>query len=200
MPPFIARSWLPWAACDVLLLDQGEDEDNSPDIVNALMTIFRHDTATKESNPATLRKRFLDVMEMIERVVNSRNMDHSLRNIDQVNENEFSENDCVSCYGDVIPPAFFERNEAIWRGRVKPNAMEQHAHSVPKAAKRLAEVVAKDFWGVDDDGISHENDLDIVSLSEAKESKSPVVQDILNNLLSIKSIPLWAKQKKEQVS
>ena len=170
------------AAIDVLLLDQGRDEDNSPGIVNALMTILRHDTATEESNPAALRKSFSDAMEMIERVVNSQNMDHSL-------------NDCVSCYGDVVPPAFFARNEAIWRGRVKPNAMERHATCVPKAAKRLAEAVAKDFWGVNDDGICHENDCAIINLSEAKESKSPVVQDIFNNLLSIKSIPSWAKQK-----
>ena len=182
-------------ACDVLLLDQVEDEDDSPGIVNALMKILRHDTATEESNPAALRKRFLDAMEMIERVINSQNIEHSLRNIDQDNGNESAENDCVSCYGEVVPPAFFERNEAIWRGRVKPTAMERHAHSVPKAAKRLAEAVAKDFWGVDDEGISHENDLTIINLSEAKESKSPVVQDIFNNLLSIKSIPLWAKQR-----
>jgi len=52
------------------------------------MTILRHDTATEESNPAALRKRFLDAMEMIERVVYSQNMDHSLRNIDQDNEND----------------------------------------------------------------------------------------------------------------
>jgi len=182
------------AACDVLLLDQGRDDDNSPGIVNALMTILRHDTATEESNPAALRKKFLDAMEMIERVVNSQNMDHSLRNIDQDDENVSSVNDCVSCYG-VVPPAFFERNEAIWRGRVKPNAMERHAQCVPKAAKRLAEAVAKDFWGVNDDSICHENDCAIINLSEAKESKSPVVQDIFNNLLSIKSIPSWAKQK-----
>jgi hypothetical protein len=182
------------AASDVLLLDRGGG-DKSSGIVNALMTILRHDTGTEESDPVALRKKFLVAMEMIESVINTQNMEYSLQNIDQNNENDSREMDCVSYYGDVVPHAFFDRNEAIWRGRIKPNAMEPSVQRVPTAAKRLAEAVALDFWGVGDDNISYDDDCTIINLSEAKESKSPIIQDIFNNLILIKSIPSWAEQK-----
>ena len=181
------------AASDVLLLDRGEEEDRSSGIVNALMTVLRHDIGISESNPVALRKKFYVAMGMIRSVINTQTMEHS--HFDQENENKSSETDCVSYYGDVIPPAFFERNEAIWRGRVKPTAIERHAQDVSTAARRLAVAVAVDFWGVDDDSSDFSNDCTIINLSEAKEVKSLIVQDIFNNLLLIKSIPSWAKQR-----
>lgn len=100
-----------------------------------------------------------------------------------------------------MPPAFFERNEAIWRGRVKPNVLE-HAHIVPSAARRLAEAIAVDFWGVDEiTYIDNDDDADsegILDLSMAMESKNPILGDIFNNLIAIKSIPSWADQSKDE--
>jgi hypothetical protein len=73
--------------------------------------------------------------------------------------------------------------------------MKYCANSVETTARRLAKAVAIDFWGVeDDDGIMYDNDETIINLTKAKELKSPIVQDIFNNLIAIKSIPPWAKQ------
>lgn len=179
------------AASEVLLLDHGRDDSN---IVNALLAILLHDTGIHDMCSTSLRNRIINAMKEIERVVNTQNMEHSLMNIEQRDHNH--DIDCVSYYGDVVPSAFFERNEAIWRGRVKLNAMKHCAYSVETTARRLAEAVAIDFWGVeDDDGVKYDNDETIINLTEAKELKSPIVQDIFNNLIAIKSIPPWAKQR-----
>jgi hypothetical protein len=183
------------AASKVLLLDRGEEKDNASGIVNALMTVLRHDMGFSKSHPMVLRTKLHDAMEIIESVINTQTTDYSLKNVDEGNEHESSEKDCVSFYEDIIPPAFFERNEAIWRGRVKPTAIERHAKDVSTAARRLAEAVAVDFWGVDEDIIDYDNNCTIINMSEAKESKSPIVQDIFNNLLLIKSIPSWVEQR-----
>jgi len=203
------------AACEVLLLDDGivgispqhtgtmEDESKSR-IVAPLMDILRHDTGiTDSSNDSTaLRKCFLDTMEIIGRVVSTHNLEqHSLRNIER-DSHHSERRDYVSYHGDVVPPAFFERNEAIWRGRVRPDALEC-ARSVPMAARKLAEAVAVDFWGTIDDygSTAPKYDVDsdeIIDLSNANESKNPVVQDIFNNLIAIRSIPSWSKESKEK--
>eukprot|EP00571_Detonula_confervacea_P014987 CAMPEP_0172308806 /NCGR_PEP_ID=MMETSP1058-20130122/9291_1 /TAXON_ID=83371 /ORGANISM="Detonula confervacea, Strain CCMP 353" /LENGTH=1533 /DNA_ID=CAMNT_0013021311 /DNA_START=117 /DNA_END=4718 /DNA_ORIENTATION=+ len=191
------------AASEVLLLDGGEDvdtisqDDESSGIVDPLMKILQHDTGTMASNSMSLRASFIGAMKIIESVVSTQNLEHSLRNI--VNCDDDSEQrDYISYYGDVVPPAFFERNEAIWRGRVKPNALE-HAHIVPLAAKRLAEAIAADFWGVHD--ITYEDDDDgggVIDLSGARESKNPIYQDVFNNQIAIKSIPTWAEESKDE--
>ncbi|KAL9181559.1 hypothetical protein ACHAXT_010364 [Thalassiosira profunda] len=184
------------AASEILLLDGvGEQSDSQPGLVRPLMKILHHDTGTEASSSSSLRDCFVEAMAMIESVVSTNNLEHPLQNSNGVDD-DVSNRDFISYYGDVIPPAFFERNEAIWRGRVKPSAL-QHAHDVPVAARRLAEAIAGDFWGVseiilDEDGI--------IDLSDAKENKSPVVQDIFNNLIALKSIPTWAKDLDDETS
>ena len=183
------------AASEVLLLDDGMN--GSSGIVAPLMTILHHDAGTVASDSLELRARFLDAMDIIAKVVSTAALGQSLRNIEDSQTAEHTTDggrveDYISYFGNVVPPAFYERNEAIWRGRVKPAALE-HAHIVPKAAQRLSEAIAIDFWGVDEVAYTHEG---IIDLSNARESKSPVVQDIFNNILAIKSIPKWAKEKK----
>ncbi|KAL3763788.1 hypothetical protein ACHAWU_001908 [Discostella pseudostelligera] len=179
------------AACEICWLDGDIDgsTDNDSGIVMPLLKILHHDTGTKGSNATTMRKSFIDAMTMIASVVSTQSMDRVLKNIEYEDD---VESDCISHIGAVVPPAFFERNEAVWRGRVKACAL-RHAHIVPTKAKRLAEAIAVDFWGVetityDDDGV--------LQLSGAMESKSPVVQDIFNNLLAIKSVPSWIERAK----
>lgn len=95
--------------------------------------------------------------------------------------------DPVSDYGELIPFAFLERNEAIWRGRIKVAAAEQAYRRVRVAADALAEAVSLDFWGLD------HYDGEDTDLSASEESKSPILQDIFNNIFAIKQIPSWAK-------
>ena len=93
-----------------------------------------------------------------------------------------------------MPPAFFERNEAIWRGRVRPDALED---------ARGVKAVAVDFWGADGGGggdavkyvDGNSDGRAIIDLSDARESKNPVVQDIFNNQIALRAIPSWAKKE-----
>jgi hypothetical protein len=178
------------AACEICWLDGdiGGRANNDSGIVRPLLTILHHDTGTQGSNARTLRKSFLDAMTMIANVVSTHSMDRILKNIEYEDD---VESDRISHIGAVVPHAFFGRNEAVWRGRLKACAL-RHARIVPTKAKRLGEAIAVDFWGVetityDDDGV--------LQLSGAMESKSPVVQDIFNNLLAIKSVPSWTKRE-----
>jgi len=170
------------AASEVLKLD-----DN---IVKPLLEILHHDTGTEVSDADSLRTRFFDAMKIIERVVSTQNMEQ-LQNSNYNGVDDPQSLDYISYYGDVVPKAFFERNEAIWRGRVKPNTLED-AHKVDMAAKRLSEAIAIDFWGCD---VIENDDEGLIELYDAKETKNIVVtQDIFNNILTIKAIPEWVKE------
>ena len=185
------------AASEVLLLDGGDDDDTiESSIVNPLMKILHHDTGIDDSSSSmALRKRFLDAMKIIEGVVSTQYMEYTLQN-SHFNGDDQSNLDSISNYGEVVPPAFFERNEAIWRGRVKPNKLE-NAHRVPLAARHLAEAIAVDFYGVDIAKYDNEDNIDI---SDGKESTNVVVQDIFNNILAIKTIPKWIDTKEGEKS
>jgi len=133
------------AASEILLLDEidSKSRGGSCSLVNPLTQILQHETGINVVNPKNLRTNFLDAMQLIESVVSTQYLEFSLPNLkckDELNEEE------VSFFGDVVPQAFFDRNEIVWRGRVKPTALE-HADRVPEAAKRLAETIALDFWG-----------------------------------------------------
>ena len=82
----------------------------------------------------------------------------------------------------MIPFAFFERNEATWRGRVKKSALKDVHWKVAHASMQLAEAVATDFWGVDSIQYNDNGELD---LSTSKLGKSPILQDIFNNIIAI---------------
>ena len=90
--------------------------------------------------------------------------------------------DQVSNYGEIVPRGFFERNEERWRGRVQPCAASSAYKHVDDTAMRLAFAVASDFWGF--------HGSDINELMEAtKSKKSPIVQDIFNNMIAVKERP-----------
>ena len=163
------------AGVQILLLD-GEG-DNMPEesmVVAPLLKILQHDTGIMARGSNELRNRFDDTKRIIESVVNTYGSDQL-------------EQEQISYFGDVVPPAFLERNEVIWRGRVKQNVLEC-SHDVPMAARRLAEAVAVDFWGVERIQYNEDGEID---LNEAKETRNPIVQDIFNNLIAIKSKPSW---------
>ena len=163
------------AGIQILLLDAESDQINDGMVVAPLLKILQHDTGIEARDSVSLRNRFIETKRVIESVVKTNN------------DMDDSEKERISHFGDVIPPAFLERNEVIWRGRVKQVALEC-SHDVPLAAQRLAEAVALDFWGVESIKYNENGDID---LADAKETKSPIVQDIFNNLIAIKSKPSW---------
>ncbi|KAL7495396.1 hypothetical protein ACHAWT_003896 [Skeletonema menzelii] len=162
------------AGIQILLLDGEGDQITDGMVVAPLLKILHYDTGIEARDSLTLRNRFIETKRIIESVVNTNNVDDT-------------EKERISHFGDVIPPAFLERNEVIWRGRVKQVALEC-SHDVPLAAQRLAETVALDFWGVESIKYNENGEID---LTNAKETKSPIVQDIFNNLIAIKSKPNW---------
>ena len=157
------------AGIQILLLDGEDCQRPNGMVVAPLLKILQHDTGIEARDSLTLRNRFIETKRIIESVVDD------------------TEKERISHFGDVIPPAFLERNEVIWRGRVKQVALEC-SHDVPLAAQRLAEAVALDFWGVESIQFNENGEID---LNDAKETKSPIVQDIFNNLIAVKSKPSW---------
>ena len=96
-----------------------------------------------------------------------------------ISESSFEDN--ITDCGQIIPKAFFERNEIPWRGRVKRGIISDAYEAVDRAANQLTKQVQRDFWGpIEPSG---------------NEQKSVIVQDIFNNIFAIKSIPIWVKDK-----
>ncbi len=170
------------AGIQILLLDgEGDQKMSDSTVVAPLLQILQHDTGIETRDSLTLRNKFIETKRLIESVVDTNSVDDE-------------EKERISHFGDVVPSAFLERNEVIWRGRVKQVALKC-SHDVPKAAQRLAEAVALDFWGVEKIEYDENGEID---LKDAKESKNPIVQDIFNNLIAIKSKPSWESSIQEQ--
>jgi MutS domain V/MutS domain I len=94
--------------------------------------------------------------------------------------------DPISDYGDLVPRGFFERNEASWRGRVQSAS---HAYErVDEKAMALTMAVAADLWGAKEANIK-----DMIEAATGK--KSPIVQDIFNNLFAVKQKPTVDNEK-----
>lgn len=163
----------------VNVLDVFMQDEKGREFISSLMEVLRYESGIVAS-PENLKNRCLDAMQVIEAVVNTGNgIDQGLGSLDQVS----NQNDS----GDVVPPAFFERNEANWRGRIKPEASKEAYDSVEKASAAVVRATAIDFWGADE--------TDQIDLSSAMESKNPIVQDIFNNLILLRAVPTWAKNK-----
>ena len=147
----------------ILQPHRNERRDATTDVfVDPLMITLQYECGIA-ATPKNLIDRCLDCILIIEEIVNG-------QHYGEINE------DLISNFGDVIPFAFFERNEASWRGRVKSCAAEEVYKDVESAALHLTQAVAIDFWGVDD----------LLNVSESSLSSSPIVQDIFNNLFAIK--------------
>lgn len=153
----------------VAVLDTFEGETH---VLSALLILVEYESGlAADSN--SLRKRCADAIESIESVLSPVHHVSSSRS-------RFPEKaDTLSDSGNVIPQAFLERNEASWRGRVHEEAAAEAYHSVRVCARKLAEVVANDFWGASIQDIA----------SNRETLRSPVVQDIFNNLIALKDIP-----------
>ena len=167
----------------ILLLDGKDDTMSGGMVVAPLLKILQHDTGIEARDSDALRNRFVETKRVIESVV---------ANTDNVDD---FEKERISYFGDVIPSAFLERNEVIWRGRVRQVALEC-SHDVPLAARRLAEAVALDYWGVENIKYNEDGEID---LNDAKETKNPIVQDIFNNIIVIKSKPSWDSSTEHQI-
>lgn len=142
------------------------------DIVISLMTILEYETGMA-ANANLLKQRCLDAIDVIEKVVTT--------------EGSSSESvERISNFGYVVPPSFFLRNEASWRGRVRCEMLNSYSE-VERAASSLAEAVASDFWGAA--SLSVATDV-------ATENKTPIVQDIFNNAFALREVPNWCSERK----
>jgi len=145
--------------------------------VRSLMILLEHETGMA-ADPTSLRARCSAAVAAIEDVISP--FHHA-----QPDRTSRSESDFISNFGRVIPGAFFERNEAIWRGRVRREASPASYEKVERAAETLAAAVAEDFWGLE---LGAADTLE----SDFPESKSPIVQDIFNNIFALRELPVHA--------
>lgn len=149
-------------ASNVLVLETLSDRE--PEVVDALMTLLEYESGLA-GDPESLRLRCLEAIEKIEAIVSP--LHHA-----KAPSQEMLLEDAVSDFGDCIPRAFLERNEMVWRGRVRPDAMRTSYDRVIKAAAELAQAVEQDFW-----------------LGKVGEGKNLIAQDVFNNIFALKAIP-----------
>ena len=142
--------------------------------LQALLTILEYESGLA-ADPTFLRQGCIEVMEEIQDVVSSVHHHH---HHGAMYGDGMDDDDSISYFGCVIPEAFFERNEAPWRNRVRRDAIPDAYIVVEEAAMKLAVAVAEDFWC-----------SDLNTLEEEPGTKSPIVQDIFNNIIALKSIP-----------
>jgi DNA mismatch repair ATPase MutS/predicted GIY-YIG superfamily endonuclease len=143
-------------------------------LVKSLMVLLKYESGMA-ANASSLRFRCDEAIAAIESIVSPLHHCHP-RRVGHVS-------DRISYFGDIVPGAFFERNESPWRGRVREESVPEAYARVQEAAQKLAEAVAKDYWG---------KTLAEVQ-EEAKGAKSLIVQDLFNNIFSLKSVPAHAK-------
>jgi predicted GIY-YIG superfamily endonuclease len=150
---------------DLFTRDQGSDAEESAS-VEALMTLLEYESGMA-ADPASLRSRCHDAIAVIEAVlcpvfhVSSRSRSLGMPTTDDSGVSECS---------PLVPRAFLERNEAIWRGRVRRNAAPGAYEKVQRSAERLARAVDLDF-------------------SSSEGIKISVVQDVFNNIICLKEKP-----------
>lgn len=161
------------------MLDSSYDER----VVAPLMSLLAFESGMA-ADPVSLRSRCVEAIQVIEDVISP---------IHHVGNTWNAGHDEISDYNDVIPRAFFERNEACWRGRVQATAAEESYTLVQKTAERLAKAVAVDFWGMDEKA-----SMDDI-LEETSRMKCPIVQDVFNNIFALKEIPPWLDPSDDDV-
>jgi hypothetical protein len=137
--------------------------------VDDVLALIEHESGIK-AEKHTLQSRCSLSLQCIEQVVQPL---HINQNIDKCSD-----------YGFLIPKAFFERNEAEWRGRIRREVAEQTYVNVERAAKALVETIQRDFLG-------NSNGTNAELRNPASSSSSIIAHDIFNNMLSLKSVPRW---------
>jgi DNA mismatch repair ATPase MutS len=148
-----------------------ETFEREPQVLDSLLMLIEYESGLA-ADSSSLRKRCADAIESIENVLSPIHHTGSYTSV------MLQKTDVFSDSLNVIPQSFFERNEASWRGRVHEEAVAEAYHAVGECAKKLAEVVAEDFWG-----------SSIQNSSNRENIRNPVVQDIFNNLIALKEIP-----------
>ena len=144
--------------------------------IDPLMTVLQYETGIS-ADRTNLKERCLDAVQIINEVVN----------VQDLNAGLCSEDDIISDFGTTIPQAFFERNEASWRGRIRKESCIGAYTLVEEASQELARAVMADFWGGET----------LQSSTESSKQKTPVVQDVFNNILALKEIPSWVSDRKQ---
>jgi MutS domain V/MutS domain I len=152
-------------------------QSHSNDVVRSLMVLLEYESGMA-ADPSSLRQRCLDAIQVMEDV---------LCPIHHVGDKGGSDgNEQLTDFGGLIPLAYFERNEATWRGRVRYRAAPEAYQRVQQASERLAKTVACDFWGFElKDGAERFSAV----TSTTDNIKNLIVQDIFNNLFALKEIP-----------
>ena len=156
----------------ILFLDAFESDES---LVHSLMILLEYESGLA-ADPVSLRQRCLDAIDTIESVVSQ--IHHT-----QPSELDFANLETITDFEGLIPRAFFERNEATWRGRVREDAAADAYDRVRSSAAQLANAVAADFWG-----LSLEEFLQ-KSQDDDSNVRTPIVQDIFNNIIALKDIP-----------
>lgn len=142
----------------------------SPRVVEAIMTLLEFESGMA-ADLDSLKQRCNDAVGMIEDVIS---VSYHVSAMTPKADSE----DCISSFGCVIPKGFLERNECPWRGRVRPGAAQRAYQGVERSALKLAEAIAVDFYGTPLSELLNQNPI-----------KTPVVQDVFNNLIALKEIP-----------
>ena len=151
------------------------DNNQNSVMIESLMMLLEYESGIA-GDPDSLRQRCQEAVQVTEQVVSP--MYHS--------RPAALLEDSVSDFGDLVPRAFFERNEVTWRGRVQTHAARGTYSRVEKAAKALVAAVASDFWLLED------TNLESSMAAAARQKKNPIVQDIFNNILAIREKPSTA--------
>jgi hypothetical protein len=163
----------------LILLD--ELFETEPKAVEALMTLLQYESGLA-AEPSSLRRRCHAALETIASVVSPLHHAQGRGALQREKDDCSASIDYITDFGNLIPQSFFERNEATWRGRVRPDSAVVAYAAVEQAAKRLANAVAVEFWI-----IPGSPEVDWEKLSSGR--KNPIVQDMFDNLIALRDIP-----------
>ncbi|CAJ1966258.1 unnamed protein product [Cylindrotheca closterium] len=129
----------------------------------ALLALCEHESGIPCSRDS-LVQRCNNAVAVIESVISS---------IYHVTNSGVSENDRFDSItmDDFVSDAFFERNEAPWRGRIQRKVAMKTYSRVENAAQNFRHALASDF------------------ISDSASNKALIIHDFYNNLIALKQIP-----------
>ena len=153
----------------ILILDLftgGQEESNESSSMKSLMTLLEYESGMA-ADPVSLKHRCREAIAAMEAVLCPNfHVSGSETTFFGTPSEAYSVSEC----SPLVPRAFLERNEAIWRGRVRQDAAPHAYENVQRSAERLAHAVDQDF-------------------STSEGSKNMVVQDVFNNIICLKEKP-----------
>jgi MutS domain V len=140
------------------------ESQGTTDAMTSLMTLLEYESGMAAS-PTSLKRRCSEAIAAIEDILCP--IYHLTGPMDDT-ENDERISDC----SNLIPQSFLERNEAIWRGRVRKDAAPDAYDRVQVAAEQLSRAFENDF---------------------NEGCKNLIVQDIFNNLIALKDKPTTSR-------